>query len=296
MAENALQLAREDLSVAARRLVAARQGDAALLYLCLAERGAAEPDALRAELGWDAARLDAAARALLSMGLLRTSARAQKLPPPETALPEYSRADVMDKLESDASFAAVLREVERKLGRLSEPSVRRLLGLYDYLGLPADVILLLVNHCAERKAERFGADKPPTMRDVEKEGYAWAQMELFSHAAADAYLRREREKRARFGEYMAALGLGSRAPSPGEERYLSQWADWGFPPETVALAYDKTMLKCHELKWAYCNGILKRWHEKGLHAPDEALSENAAPRAAPPRKGGGKNAWMKDYA
>ena len=76
-----------------------------------------------------------------------------------------------------------------------------------------------------------------------------------------------------------------------EEKYLSQWAEWGFPAETVAIACDKTMLKCHELKWAYCNGILKRWHEKGLHAPEDARAESAAPR-----KGGGKNSWMKDYA
>ena len=43
----------------------------------------------------------------------------------------------------------------------------------------------------------------------------------------------------------------------------------GFSPEAVALAYDKTVLKCHELKWPYCNGILKRWHEAGLHTIEE---------------------------
>ena len=43
----------------------------------------------------------------------------------------------------------------------------------------------------------------------------------------------------------------------------------GFGPEAVALAYDKTVLKCHELKWAYCNGILKKWNEAGLHTVEE---------------------------
>ena len=205
----------------------------------------------------------------------------------------------MNKLESDASFAALLGEVERKLGRLSDPSVRKLLGLYDYLGLPVDVLYLLVSWCIERKARQFGEGRLPTMREIEKEGYAWARLELFSTAAASAYIKREQARRQQFPEYMAALRLGGREPAPSEEKYLGAWTDMGFPPETVAIAYDKTMLKCHEFKWAYCNGILKRWHEKGLHTPDEVNAENAprkSPQNAAPQKNGGRNAWMKDFA
>ena len=311
---------------AVRRLIEGGSGDAALLYLCLARRGSSEPERLRAELRWSAGQFAAAESALRSMGLViapppepgaeapgdqasreseiprasrdSETPRASRAmqPAPETALPDYGREDVMGKLESDASFAALLREVERKLGRLSDPSVRKLLGLYDYLGLPADVIFLLVNYCAERKAEQFGAGRVPTMREIEREGYAWARRELFSTAAADAYLRREREKRHAFPEYMAALQLGPRAAAPAEERYLGAWAEMGFPPETVAIAYDKTMLRCHELKWPYLNGILKRWHEKGLHTSAEVSAENAPPRkGGDAGQGGGRNAWMKDY-
>ena len=307
MSDYLLHLAQEENIVlgagAVRRLIEWRNGDAALLYLCLARSGAAEPEKLRAELDWNEARFAAAESALRSMGLVgpmvpqrpsapqNTGSPAQE-PPPENATPDYSREDVMNKLESDASFAALLREVERKLGRLSDPSVRKLLGLYDYLGLPADVIFLLVNYCVEHKAAQFGEGHLPTMREVEKEGYDWAKRELFSSAAADAYLKRQREKRSRFPEYMAALNLGERAAVSSEEKYLSAWSDMGFPPDTVAIAYDKTMLKCHEFKWPYCNGILKRWHEKGLHTPDEVRAENTPRKTA---KAVDRDAWMNDY-
>ncbi|MBE7008070.1 MAG: DNA replication protein DnaD [Ruminococcaceae bacterium] len=309
MADYVLHLAQEENIVLGagivRRLIEGGSGDAALLYLCLARRGSSEPEQLRAELRWSEAQFAAAERALCAMGLVnrpsdggRESAPAREAPAaPETAIPEYSREDVMGKLESDDSFASLLREVERKLGRLSDPSVKKLLGLYDYLGFPAEVIFLLVNYCAERKTEQFGALKPPTMREIEKEGYVWARRELFSVEAADAYIRSERKKRRSFPDYMAALQLGDRAPSPGEERYLGAWSEMGFPAETVAIAYDKTVLKCREFKWPYCNGILKRWHEKGLHKPDEVKSENAPARArsTPAQSAADRNAWMKDY-
>lgn len=314
-----LELAREETVVLSAgtvdRLIESGNGDAALLYLCLARRGAAENAQLRAALGWNAARFDAAEGALRALQILSSpppaqpaaqetgaaqngipAARTEPPPPPETAIPEYSREDVMRKLESDATFSSLLREVEKKLGRLSEPSVRKLLGLYDYLGLPADVIFLLVNYCAERKAEQFGTARPPTMREIEKEGYAWARRELFSAPAADAWLRSERKRRTRFPEYMDALRLDRRAPAPSEEKYLARWAEMQFPAATVAIAYDKTMLRCHELKWAYLNGILQRWHDKGLHTPEEVGAEGSpAPHPTPNRDGYDKNAWMDEF-
>jgi hypothetical protein len=67
--------------------------------------------------------------------------------------------------------------------------------------------------------------------------------------------------------YMRALQLGDRAPSASEEKYLSAWQEMGFEPEAVAIAYDKTVLRCHEFKWPYCNGILKKWHEADYIRP-----------------------------
>ena len=304
VSEYTLHLTREENITlgagAVRRLIEGRNGDAALLYLCLARRGASEPEQLRAELGWSEAEFSAAERALRAMGLVGPGEEAEPAQPaqkpappaPENAAPEYSREDVMRKLESDGAFSAVLREVERKLGRLSDPSVRKLLGLYDYLGLPADVLLLLVNYCAERKAEQFGQGRLPTMREIEKEGYRWAQWELFSSAAADAYLQSERRKRDSFPAYLSALGIRDRAAVPSEEKYLRAWSEMGFPPETVAVAYDKTVLRCGEFKWPYCNGILKRWHEKGLHTPDEVRAEHKPRETAPAQD---EDAWMDEF-
>ena len=255
---------------AAKRLLERGDGDAALLYLALLRHhGSAAPRSLAGELRWDRGRIEAAEQTLRELQLVAPAA--EDLPPePADERPSYDRADIADRLEKSGEFRTLTAEVERKLGKkLTTPDIGVLLGLQDYLGLPADVIYLLVCHCAERVQRRFGPGRRPGMKQIEKEGYAWARMGIDTQTAAAAYLRKYAERQEALPQYMRALQLGDRLPSASEEKYLVSWQEMGFSPEAVALAYDKTVLKCHELKWPYCNGILKRWHEAGLHTVDQ---------------------------
>ena len=150
----------------------------------------------------------------------------------------------------------------------------------------------------ERLALRFGEGRRPTLRQIEREGYAWARRGIDSQAAAAEYLRKYAEGQRALPQYMRALQLGDRLPAASEEKFLVQWQEWGFPPEAVALAYDKTVLKCHELKWPYCNGILKRWHDAGLHTPSEIEERDTRKQAPASASRGGQdsgNAWMRKY-
>lgn len=288
-------------SATVKRLIAGGSGDAALLYLAILHaRGAADSGKLARELKWDETRLRAAEQALYEMKLVGAPEKKEEeapLPPPQqlSEPPEYTREDIARKLEGDGRFACLLREVEHKLGPLSTPSVKKLLGLYENLGLPADVVYTLVNYCIAKKEQQFGEGRLPNMREIEKEGYVWARKELFSIEKASEYMKREQALRGRYPEYMAALQMQGRASAPSEEKYLSAWAEMGFPAETVAEAYDRTILHCHEFRWPYCNGILKRWHEKGLHTLAEVRAENAKEQSKPKKNTTGGNAWMKDY-
>ena len=254
---------------AAKRLLERGDGDAALLYLALLRHhGSVQPRSLAGELRWERSRIEAAESVLRELRLLAPAA--EDVPEPADERPDYQREDIARRLESSEEFRMLTAEVEKKLGkRLTTPDVGVLLGLNDYLGLPADVIFLLVNHCVERITRKYGAGRRPTLRQIEKEGYAWARRGIDTQAEAAEYLRRYALRQEALPGYMRALQLGDRAPSASEEKYLSAWQEMGFGPEAVALAYDKTVLKCHELKWAYCNGILKKWNEAGLHTVEE---------------------------
>ena len=213
-----------------RRLIAAGSGDAALLYLALVEnRGSMAPEGLMKLLGWDQARLTAAEQVLLGSGLL-SSHRPAVQQEPSDERPAYTREDVARQLEEDKPFAQLTASVEQLLGKkLSTPDLDILLGLYDYLGLPCEVIYLLVNHCLERLTARYGPGRRPTLRQIEREGYAWARRGLLDLGSANQYLMQYAARRSRLGQYMEVLGLGSRAPSATEERYMMAGRRWASP-------------------------------------------------------------------
>lgn len=260
----------------ADRLIGRGDGDAALLYLCLlrADRGVTAQE-LQRRLKWSQLRLHAAETALQELGLIDRPPE-QKPPEPAQERPVYTADDLTDLLTGDAGFRMLVPQTEEKLGkRLKTADLQILAGLYDDLGLPADVIYLLVCHCVTRSEERYGPGRRPTLRQIEKEGYHWAQRGLFDQESASQYLRDWNVHRSAMSRYMQVLGLGDRRPVESEERYIADWMDKGFPPETVALAYDKTVFYKKELNWRYLNGILRRWHENGWHTEEEVRQSDS---------------------
>lgn len=260
----------------ADRLIGRGDGDAALLYLCLlrADRGVTAQE-LQRRLKWSQLRLHAAETALQELGLIDRPPE-QKPPEPAQERPVYTADDLTDILTGDAGFRMLVPQTEEKLGkRLKTADLQILAGLYDDLGLPADVIYLLVCHCVTRSEERYGPGRRPTLRQIEKEGYHWAQRGLFDQESASRYLRDWNVRRSAMSRYMQVLGLGDRRPVESEERYITDWMDKGFPPETVALAYDKTVFYKKELNWRYLNGILRRWHENGWHTEEEVRQSDS---------------------
>lgn len=257
-------------------LIGRGDGDAALLYLCLlrADRGVTAQE-LQRKLKWSQLRLHAAETALQELGLIDRPPE-QKPPEPAQERPVYMADDLTDLLTGDAGFRMLVPQTEEKLGkRLKTADLQILAGLYDDLGLPADVIYLLVCHCVTRSEERYGPGRRPTLRQIEKEGYHWAQRGLFDQESASRYLRDWNVRRSAMSRYMQVLGLGDRRPVESEERYIADWMDKGFPPETVALAYDKTVFYKKELNWRYLNGILRRWHENGWHTEEEVRQSDS---------------------
>ena len=260
-----------------RKLLAAGNGDSALLYLC---RAAEFSDVAT---GFNEARLECAAALLRQLGLDESrNPRFQEA----AQRPEYTEEDVRRQLELPrAGFRPLVGEVQRCMGRiLNTEELKILLSIVEYLGLPGEVVNVLVHYCVERGRAR-GAGRMPSMRMIDKEAFRWADERIDTLEKAAAFMQNETRKSSRLGELCRLLGITGRRLTPAEERWLQAWADMGFANDAIGLAYEKTCENTGGLTWKYMNSILERWNAQGLYTADQVKALDRKPAAAARKAG-----------
>ena len=268
---------------ALERLIAAHDGDVALLWLYrLRSPDGDLEDAARA-LCRTLKEIEAASEKLARLNLsdapVLVPPKPEPPPPaPADESPEYTAKDLAVRSREDPRFAALVTEAQRVLGRLlSTGDLKKLFSLYDYLALPPEVIMMLLNYCVSI----YPTGSPPSMRQIEKEAYVWANREILTIEQADAYIAQTEKHRDLINRTARALGITGRALSGPESKYISSWLEMGFDEEMIELAYERTVANTGGLKMGYMNGILKSWHEKGLHTPADVRDKDV-------RRGGAK--------
>ena len=259
------------------KLLCAKNPDAALLYLYLS----AGNDHTKAEqeLQLSQSRIACAAATLRQLGLWIPEKNA---PVFSGERPQYTERDVLSAMDEDKSFQSLYGEVQRVLGRtLNTEELKILLGFTNYLGLPADVISVLVCYCKER-ARAKGNLRNPSLRTIEKEAYFWAEQGIDTMEEAVAFMQNQNMRRSQLSHLMQILQIRGRTLTPSEEKYAKSWLDMGFEDGVLALAYDRTCLNTGGLSWAYMNKILTRWQDAGLYTLEQinAGDKKPAPKGA----------------
>ncbi len=266
---DSVQIEQSDL----RKLLACADADAALVYLYL--RTGASADSAAEALRLPAHRCDRAMAMLRQMGLApEPSVRVLA----DETRPQYTEADVKTALrDPSGSFSLLIGETQRRLGRvLSTEELKILLSMTNYLGLPTEVVGILITYCIERSRAR-GGSRLPSLRAIEKEAYAWADRGIDTLEEAAAFMSAGLERQSRAGRIRSILQIEGRKLTAGEEKYILSWLDMGFGEEEIALAYEKTCMNTGSLKWPYMNSILTSWRNQGLLTIDQIRAGDNRP-------------------
>ena len=243
-----------------QKLLSAASGDSALLYLYI--QSGNDPAEAQKALRLSSARYECAAATLRQLGLwpeekkkiLQTGDR-----------PQYTEKDVLQAMDTDRSFRSLYGEIQRLLGRtLNTEELKIILSFDRYLGLPPEVITVLVSYCRDR-ARQKGSVRNPSLRTIEKEAYNWAEQGIDSMEEAAAYIHAQNVRRSQLHGMMDLLQIRGRELTAAEERYGVAWLQMGFDKGALQYAYERTCLNTGGMNWAYMNKILTRWNEAGLH-------------------------------
>ena len=299
------------------KLIQAGDGDAALLYLyILKTRGLSTSAQAAVAMGKHQGLIASAMAVLASLGLVEIEKGADNQPAvpqtgeptsiPKAASPQagypteppepleeprkYTIEELKTELQSpDSDFVSVVEETQNSLGRqLTPDELMRLLGIYDALRLPPEVILQLITHCISES--RLSGGRAPSLRYIEKAAYTWEREGINSLERAEEYIKALEARRSLYGRIKITLQIKDREFSPTEKRYVDGWIDMGFEPESIAIAYDKTLVKTGKMAWSYMDTILKSWHGKGIHTLREVQEKDRWPARNSPGAAYGKDA------
>lgn len=263
---------------AADKLIRAHDGDVALLYIFRTLTGSEDRESAAKALCRTLREIETAEEKLCRMGLGSVCAAPVPHVQPqqeEEQLPEYRAEDIVRRCREDAAFTAILEEARKVMGKnLSSVDMKTLFAIYDYIGLPMDVMMLMINYCGKVFEERYRGQRRPTAKAIQKEADKWARNEIITMEQAEEFMRRQDERRSMLTVLKEALGIKGRELSPTERSYLNDWLNMGFDEKCIAIAYDRTVTNTGSLKWSYMNRILQSWQEKGLKTEKDILEKD----------------------
>ncbi len=200
--------------------------------------------------------------------------------------PSYSPSEISKMTEADSDLAGLVSTASAVLGRaLGQKEQSTILSLYDYYKLPADVITILLGHCAE-----VGNS---SINYIEKIALDWSEKNIKTAEEAEDYLK------LYYGDFtkiMRSFGINGRLATAKEKKYMEKWLlENKQPLELITEACETTVINTGKINWKYADTILKDWLNAGVKTVEQAKKyaeehavkpkkENKPKEAAPPLK------------
>lgn len=179
--------------------------------------------------------------------------------PTVVARPTVVRPDmkeVIKRQKKDKDFAYLLNTTSTRLGRpITNADMSILLYLYDTVGLPAEVILMVTAYAVSQ-------DKPH-LRYIEKVALDWESRGITTIAAAEEHLCRLDRHHQAWAKLETVWGV-HRQPTVGQMERAELWVfDRKVEDALLRKAYEICLEKTGKFQFAYINRVLESWWDNG---------------------------------
>lgn len=187
---------------------------------------------------------------------------------PSNNPPKLTYKQICQRIDECADIPVLLNEAQLKLGRtIGTGDQSSLILLYDYYGLPIEVILSICEFASTK-------GKSSNMNYIYKIGVDWSQREIDTLEAADEELKRLERVNSVWNSFSAEVKLNGVYPTTAQEKYINQWTEeWHFSMVMLTAAYEEMMLYKEKFNFPYMHKILSDWHKKGINTPEKVREE-----------------------
>ena len=176
--------------------------------------------------------------------------------------------EIAERIENSQEIAFLFSAAEASFSHiLTHTEQRSLIWMHDYLGLPADVILMLFEYCK--------IINKTNVRYIETIAISWQEKEILTHEAAENEIQNLKSRHTLSTKVLSAFGI-NRNLSSKEEAFIAEWTAKNYDIDLICYAYDKTIDSINKLSFPYINKIITDWYSKGLLTKEQIDKENEA--------------------
>lgn len=167
------------------------------------------------------------------------------------ATPKYAAKDVTRCIKESDDMKNMYQIAQGILNRpLSTTEITTLYSMYDWLGLPREVVLMILEHCAQ-----IGKTN---MRYIEKVAVSWSEKGIDTLDKAKAHLRATKEFNLIKSKIKNIFQIKDRNFTETELKYISKWIkDMSVDLDMIKKAYDVTVTNTQKLSYPYMTTILQ---------------------------------------
>ncbi len=202
--------------------------------------------------------------------------------------PSYTPEEISLSIEQNESIRFLYDYAQKKLSKLlSSSDIITLYGLHDWLNLPIEVIIMLIEYCI--------SINKTNIRYIEKVAIDWANKGLNDIERVEQYLITIEKKNKLIYKIKKIFGIYERSLSSPEKTYILKWTnELGFNDELIEAAYNLTVLNTGKLSFPYLNSILESWHKQGIKTM-KAVNEDKQEHSELISKKGLANSKIKTF-
>ena len=203
---------------------------------------------------------------------LKKTVQQEKQPEKPTLpdLPENkpTAAEIVTRVKESPELEFLFGEAQKKFARtIGYDGQCTLLLMHDRYGLPVEVILMIIEYCAQvRKTSNAY---------IAAMGKSWAQEEIDTIEKAEEKIGELHRCGKLWKELASMAGLTAPNPTAVQSEYLRAWStELGYGADMIFLAYEEMANHCHKLSFGYMNKVLRNWHDKGLKTAQDVAEDN----------------------
>ncbi len=179
----------------------------------------------------------------------------------------FSVETISNMINSSPELRKLIRIAEEKYYQkaINQMQANSLVWMYAYLGMPAEVILILLKYCSETEhlsqnyLNRIAAD--------------WYEDEIMTPEAAEKKVT-ELTEFYTYTNYICRIFELDARPTKNQKEYIELWQPMGFSEELLKYARDLSVEATGKVNFKYIHSILVEWNQKQITDLQEAQNHH----------------------